>query len=421
MIAAHAVNAAEEPVAIAAARPGWEQIHAHAPVLATTFSDYLDQIAVSLRPTTIDAADSDLLRFARFLHDCHPELTCVRDIARRHIEAFKIDLVTAPTRLGTPPKTATVRRCLTMVRMFFTRITEWDWPDAPARVPMFLGDLPREDEPLPRFLDDGEFAQLMRIVQADTDPLRRLVLELLARTGMRVSELCMLDADAMVAIGGTHWLRIPVGKLRNDRYVPLHPHLVALIEQRRATIPADNTGRLLTKNGEPISRHTITRMCNVVARRAGISHLHPHRFRHTLATQAINHGMSLDAIAALLGHRSLDMTRRYARIANHTVAAEYDRVTNKVEALYTGDTLTADAEGPAMRQLRAEHHRLLGNGYCERPALLDCRYESICETCTHFSTGLEFHPVLIRQRDHARDNNQPDRAALYNQLLEQAP
>ncbi len=267
--------------------------------------------------------------------------------------------------------------------MFFLRIIEWDWPDAPTRTPMFMGDLPKEDEPLPRFLDDGEFTRIMRAIAADPDPLRRLALEFLARTGMRASELCALERDAMVRIGDTHWLRIPIGKLHNDRYVPLHPHVVELIDTWHATTPADTTGRLLTKNGQPITRHVLGRMCRVIARRAGVAHLHPHRFRHTLATQAINRGMSLDAIAALLGHRSLDMTRRYARIANKTVAAEYARVTADVEALYDAP-LDAATEGPTMRLLRAEHHRLLANGVCARPAQLDCRYESICETCAHF-------------------------------------
>jgi integrase len=45
---------------------------------------------------------------------------------------------------------------------------------------------------------------------------------------------------------------------------------------------------------------------------AGLPHIHPRQLRHTLATQAINRGMSLEAIAALLGHRSLDMTLRDA-------------------------------------------------------------------------------------------------------------
>ena len=44
--------------------------------------------------------------------------------------------------------------------------------------------------------------------------------------------------------------------------------------------------------------------------------------------------MTLEAIAAMLGHRSLDMTLRYAKIANRTVADEYFAVTDKVDALY---------------------------------------------------------------------------------------
>ncbi len=44
--------------------------------------------------------------------------------------------------------------------------------------------------------------------------------------------------------------------------------------------------------------------------------------------------MSLEAIAAMLGHRSLDMTLRYAKIASRTLADEYFAVTDKVDALY---------------------------------------------------------------------------------------
>ena len=415
MSAAGAIRSRPEAAPV---RSGWEPVHAVAPVLAGTMWAYLDQMAVSLRPASIDAANEDLRRLAVFLAGEHPDVTRVRDIRRAHIEAFKIHLAVTPTRNGRPPKTATIRRCLSAIRMFFVRIAEWDWPDAPDRIPMFTGDLPRQDEPLPRFIDDGEFNTLMRAIQRDTDPLRRLVLELLARTGMRVSELCGLEADAMVHIGDTHWLRVPIGKLHNDRYVPLHPILVELLHTR-AMLPTDSTGRLLSRDGRPLSRHTITRMCRLVARRAGISHVHPHRFRHTLATQAINRGMSLDAIASLLGHRSLDMTRRYARIANRTLAAEYDRVTTDIDALYTATLRPDGSEGPGMSRLRAEHHRMLGNGYCQRPALLDCSYESICETCTHFATGLDFHPILIRQRDHARTHHQNARADLLDRIIEE--
>jgi integrase len=65
----------------------------------------------------------------------------------------------------------------------------------------------------------------MLAARTSKDPRDRLIVELLARTGMRSGELIGLDADAVVRIGQGHWLRIPLGKLRNDRYVPRHPHL----------------------------------------------------------------------------------------------------------------------------------------------------------------------------------------------------
>jgi hypothetical protein len=127
-----------------------------------------------------------------------------------------------------------------------------------------------------------------------------------------------------------------------------------------------------------------------------------------LATHAINRGMRLEAIAALLGHRSMEMTLTYARI----------------DALYghipTG-ALPADVETAAMTPLRHEAHaRMLANGLCTRPAELDCRMETVCETCAYFATGPEFVPVLRRQRDHARDHHQTDRADLYDTLIQRA-
>ena len=153
---------------------------------------------------------------------------------------------------------------------------------------------------------------------------------------------------------------------------------------------------------------------------AGLGHIHPHQLRHTLATQAINRGMSLEAIAAMLGHRSLDMTLRYAKLASRTVADEYFAVTEKVEALYGQPAaLPSDAIGPKMARLRREHHRMLGNGYCTRPPELGCAFESICETCTFFQTSIEFRPALQAQHDHAAAHSQQHRQQLFASLLAQ--
>jgi hypothetical protein len=129
--------------------------------------------------------------------------------------------------------------------------------------------------------------------------------------------------------------------------------------------------------------------------------------------------MRLEAIAALLGHCKMEMTLIYARIANRVVADEYAAVSAKIDALYGQQPeLPANYETTGMARLRRETHaRMLGNGLCTRPVELDCRMESACETCAYFRTSVEFLPTLTRQRDHAEERGQTDRAQLFNTII----
>jgi site-specific recombinase XerD len=401
--------------------PDWAELEPTLPQIAATMRRYLTQISCVLRPGSVNGADLALRSFAAFLAETAPEMTSTAQVTRRHIEDYKPWLARRPGQNKPRLTTATIVHRLGTLRMFFVRLDEWAWDEAPPRVPMFPGDLPRQDHPLPKALDDAAAAKLLRAAQNDKRLLVRVTVEMLLRTGLRVSEFTGLQASAVVLIGAGPWLHVPVGKLREDRYLPLHPQLVTLIDDYRARhVPADHPLLLPRENGRPLDRHTVTRMINRAGGTAGLPHIHPHQLRHTLATQAINRGMSLEAIAALLGHRSLDMTLRYAKIASHTIADEYFAVSEKVEALYGQPVqLPADAIGPQMARLRREHHRLLGNGWCTRPPQLDCAFESICETCTYFQTSIEFRPTLAAQHDDATAKNQAGRQQLFAKLLTQ--
>ena len=231
----------------------------------------------------------------------------------------------------------TIRHRLSTVRTFFERIMEWDYDDAPARLFIYMSDFPALDEPLPRFLDDPTAAKFMAALAEDPNLRRRLMVELLARTGMRVGELAGLEDDAMVRKGDGHRLRIP------HRQAAQRPLRAPAPDAGRSHRRVPGRARTLTLGPPPRARrrpalrpahHPPLR--GRVAKRAGVGHVHPHQLRHTLATQSINRGMSLEAIAALLGHRSMDMTLTYARISDETVADAYFKVTEAVEAQYYG-------------------------------------------------------------------------------------
>ena len=403
----------------------WAQIEQAAPQLAATMGRYLTQVAAFLAPRSVEVADAALRQLSRWILTS-TGIEAVAQIRRDDIEDYKVWLARQHGTTGSLSAN-THRQRLRTLRAFFERIIEWDWPDAPPRNPVLGGDIPKKPEPLPKFLDDRDAARLMAAARASSDPRDRLVVELLARTGMRAGELADLAADAVVRIGQACWLRVPLGKLRNDRYVPLHPDLVQLTARWTASNLAHIRAhrRLAADHRGPLDRHMICRIVRRVGRRAGVS-VHPHQLRHTLATQAINRGMRLEAIAALLGHRSMEMTLIYARIANRVVADEYQAISAKIDALYgQAPQLPADYESAGMARLRREAHaRMLGNGLCTRPAELDCRMESACETCAYFRTGTEFLPILTRQRDHAREHGQTGRAQLFSKIIqnvEQAP
>jgi site-specific recombinase XerD len=248
----------------------WADIALRSPVLAATFQRYLTQISTFLSPNTVIAADLAFRTLTWFLDERRSHVRSAAGLDRNLMEDFAVWLSECPGLKG-PLSVSSRRRRLGMLHMFFERIIDWDWPDAPARNPVFIGDLPGRPDSMPKALDDQDAAKLMATAHAEPDPRRRLVVEVLGRTGMRAGELCELAPDAVVHLQGTPWLRIPVGKLRNDRMIPLHPEVAALLE----TWSVANAGhiarhqRLVADHRGPLNRHTVHRIVKRMAATPG--------------------------------------------------------------------------------------------------------------------------------------------------------
>jgi integrase/recombinase XerD len=391
------------------------------PRLRATLEGYVEQMQLSLRPASMRHVERVLREFALWVAAEAPAVKAVADLGRAHIERYKRHLAERPNSRGERSVKRTLAAQLSTLRVCLERLSEWQGEDAPTRMLMFPGDVPKLDDPLPRFIDDGAAAKLLRAARECDDLFARLTIEFLARTGLRRSEFLNLKIDSVVQISSAYWLHVPLGKMRTDRYIPLHPQLKELLDEWVARRPAKlREPWLFMEHGRRIGNERLRLAFVRVCQEAGLGHVTPHQLRHTLATQAINRGMSLEAIAALLGHKSMRMTMVYARIANRTVANEYFKVSEQVEALYDAPKeLPASAEGKEMRKLRAEmHRRMLGNGYCARPVGLDCHFESICESCTYFQTTVEFRPILERQREDAATKGQVARQKVLDGVLQ---
>ena len=132
---------ADRTIAGSTAAAQWAQIHAVSPQVVVTMQRYLQRLAAFQAPTSVDVAENALRIFAGWM--ICAGLDSVAAVRRDEIEDFKVWLAHKPHPRGGTISPETHRQRLRMVRSFFERIIEWDWPDAPARNPVINGDIPK--------------------------------------------------------------------------------------------------------------------------------------------------------------------------------------------------------------------------------------------------------------------------------------
>ena len=139
------------------------------------------------------------------------------------------------------------------------------------------------------------------------------MIDLLASTGMRVGELVKINCGD---IDFHERQCIVFGKGNKEREVYFNArtkiHLKRYLESRK-----DNNPALFVSLSLPYNRLSIggvEKRLRQLGKRVGLSKIHPHKFRRTLATMAIDKGMPIEQVQRLLGHVKIDTTLHYAMV-----------------------------------------------------------------------------------------------------------
>lgn len=144
------------------------------------------------------------------------------------------------------------------------------------------------------------------------------MIDLLASTGMRVGELVHLNKDD---IDFENRECVVFGKGSKERPVYFDArtkiHLKNYLDSRRDDNPALFVSMLSPYNRLKISGVEVR--LRKLGRRLGINKVHPHKFRRTLATRAIDKGMPIEQVQRLLGHAKIDTTMQYAMVNQNNV------------------------------------------------------------------------------------------------------
>jgi len=308
-----------------------------------TLKKYLNVLRTSLRPSTVEIYKCKIGRLIDYLQKDHQDINSFEMLRRSpYIEGWLQSLM-----MITPPfKNNTRSQYIQCVRRFFNDIFEWGWPEAPPSGLIYLSDFPLPDKylpkPIPHEIDSIVIKELQRIGGTTC-----LGLVLARWTGLRAGELAHLEMNCLVKKPcECYSLRVPLGKLHTERVIPIDKVTASLIENikrirgnRPATIDPE-TGRpveflFCNRLGRRVSNKTFAKRLKVVTKSLGITeNVHPHRLRHTYATELLRCGVSLPGIMKLLGHRRLNMTMRYVKVTDKDLEKEYLKAATKVRQQY---------------------------------------------------------------------------------------
>jgi integrase/recombinase XerD len=179
-------------------------------------------------------------------------------------------------------------------------------------------DSPRLGRPLPKYLGEPAVGKLLETAKADEGVKARrteAIVELLYATGLRVSELCGLQAAAFTRGKDTLVVR---GKGNKERMIPLGLPALRAIEAWLA-VRQPKTSRWLfpAANGvKPISRDVVAGLLKKLAADAGVppSSLSPHVLRHSFASHLLAGGADLRSVQQMLGHADIATTEIYTHV-----------------------------------------------------------------------------------------------------------
>ena len=275
---------------------------------------------------------------------------------------------------------------------------------------------------LPRFYDEHVAAQFDDPANRArlTDPAARIAFLVMRHAGLRISSAVSLKLDCLaIDPGGQPWLIYLDHKGDDEDLVPIPAEVAGEIraQQQRARerfpdtpwlLPgerANRDGQKYIYDGEVRRRlrHWVA-ACDIREQSGRPIEFKPHRFRHTIATELLNHGLSKAGIQRFLSHQSGAMTDVYAHMLDQTLKQEWLATRERINAAGERVALTTpviDDDAAWLKHQLARAKQTLPDGECGLPIQQSCPHPNACHSCPHFLTDERYRPVLQEQLERA--------------------
>jgi len=306
----------------------------------TLIQQFLEALQASDRAvSTVSAYRNDLTLFGRWFEQTNGQPFTLESVTPTDIRDFRQHGLLVEKR-----KAATVNRRLAAISALFI------WAQKSGRISYNpAGEINQvETEPLaPRALDRLEQNRLERAIEAENQlafdlPVRCItrnrdgaLVQFLLQTGLRLSEALALRLDDLTLGERSGSVLIRHAKRTRQRRIPLNDTARKALQAWLVVRPQNASDRLwLATEGKEhgsLSSRTVQRMFKRLARRANLdpATLTPHVMRHTFARNLIDRGESIQVVARLLGHGSLETTRRYIQPSERDLEKAVQRLAER--------------------------------------------------------------------------------------------
>lgn len=167
----------------------------------------------------------------------------------------------------------------------------------------------------PEFLSNEEVQQLLDKVERDGNKRNAAIAHTLLKTGIRVSELCLLNISSLDLNHQTGQLVVKDEVRGSERTIPLPNSLVQRLKEYLNSRNDEEEALFLSNYQKRISPRTVQHMLQQFG-------VHPHKLRHTFCYELIEKGMDLSIVAQLAGHSDINVTKQYMKAYQTDQAAK---------------------------------------------------------------------------------------------------
>lgn len=287
-----------------------------------TFADLVDRYikeVIPLKPKNGANTEHQLLWWKEKLG---PYL--LADVNAPLIVQYRNELQTTHTHRGTPMSPSTVVRYLAALSHAFTiAVKDWGWVDDSPLRKVIKPKQPRGRE---RFLSDDERERLMAACKASSSAFLHTVVVLALSTGMRRGEIM-----------GLRWTQVDLKrgqillfdtKNGSSRAAPLTGLALSMLTELSKVRRIDTT--LIFYGADKDKPVDLKKPWETAVTKAKLKDFRFHDLRHSAASYLAMNGASTIEIAAVLGHKTLQMVKRYSHLANSHTASVVTSMNEKI-------------------------------------------------------------------------------------------